>query len=238
MPSGTTHSDELGVLVEHTDQGVRQHLAVVDVGAHHHLAVHGDAVVEQRPQPAQARSASAVAQHPRPHLGVGGVDADVERAQALADHPLEVGLGEAGERGEVAVEEAQPVVVVLLVQAGAHARRQLVDEAELAVVVAGADLVEQGRVHLGPVRPSCGWHRCSCYPPAPPAATPEGRRLPAGLLCGNSPRSPTSPEPTSGDDTSSNQHPRYQQMSEGAAQPPGTSSLRWLCELLDGVVLW
>ena len=78
-----------------------------------------------------------------PHVGVGGVDAHVERRQPLGDHPLEVGLGEAGQRGEVPVEERQPVVVVLQVQAAAQARRQLVDEAELAVVVAGADLVEQ-----------------------------------------------------------------------------------------------
>ena len=31
------------------------------------------------------------------------VDRDVERAEPLGDHPFQVGLGEAGERGEVAV---------------------------------------------------------------------------------------------------------------------------------------
>ena len=62
--------------------------------------------------------------------------------QLLGDHPLEVGLGEAGERGEVPVEEGEAVVVVLQRQALPHARRQLVDEAERAVVVARAHAVE------------------------------------------------------------------------------------------------
>jgi hypothetical protein len=65
-------------------------------------------------------------------------------------HPFEVGLGEAGEGGEVPVQEAQPVVVVLQVQAAAHALGQLVDEAELAVVVAGAHPVEHRARHLDP----------------------------------------------------------------------------------------
>ena len=139
---------ELRVAVEHARERVVEHRTVVAAGAHDDLPVHLDAVVEQRSQPPQARGAAAVAEHGGPHLGVGGVDRDVERAEPLRDDPLEVGLGEAREGGEVPVEEAQPVVVVLLVEAGPEARRQLVDEAELAVVVAGADLVEQGRVHL------------------------------------------------------------------------------------------
>ena len=57
-------------------------------------------------------------------------------------------LGEAGERREVPVEERQPVVVVLEVQRPAHAPRELVHEAELAVVVAGLHAVEHGRVDL------------------------------------------------------------------------------------------
>ena len=51
-------------------------------------------------------------------------------------------------RGEVPVEEREPVVVVLEVQAAPHALGQLVDEAERAVVVAGADAVEDGRGDL------------------------------------------------------------------------------------------
>ena len=61
----------------------------------------------------------------------------------LVDHPLQIGFGEAGEGREVPIEERQAVVVVLQVEALPHALRQLVDEAELAVVVARAHLVEQ-----------------------------------------------------------------------------------------------
>ena len=85
---------------------------VVDTGADHDLAVDLDAVVEQGPQPAQAGGAPPVAQHAGPDLGIGGVNAHPQRRQALGDDPFEVGLGEAGEGGEVAVEERQPVVVV------------------------------------------------------------------------------------------------------------------------------
>ena len=115
-------------------------------------------------------------------VGVGGVDADVERRQPLGDHPLEVGLGEAGERGEVPVEERQPVVVVLQVEAPPQPRRQLVDEAELAVVVAGAHLVEQRGVHLDAERLARRPWRTSTVQlePAPPHVELRGRpRRPA-----------------------------------------------------------
>ena len=152
-PSGTQATrGQLGEAVEHAGQGVVESVAVVDPGADHDLAVDLDAVVEQGPQPAQAGRPPTVAQHAGPDLGVGGVDAHPQRGQALGHHPLEVGLGEPGQRGEVAVEKRQPVVVVADVQALAHALGQLVDEAELAVVVAGPDLVEQGGVHLDPER--------------------------------------------------------------------------------------
>ena len=139
---------QLGIPVEHAGQRVLEHVAVVDARAHDDLAVHLDAVVEQGPQPAEAGGPAAVAQHLGADVGIGGVDRHVERAQPLGDDALEVGLGEPGEGGEVPVEEAQPVVVVLEVEALPQARRQLVDEAELAVVVAGAHLVEQRRLHL------------------------------------------------------------------------------------------
>ena len=97
-------------------------------------------------------AAARVAQHAGPQRRVGRVDADVQRRQALGDDALEVGLGEAGQRREVPVQEAQPVVVVLQVQAAAQALGQLVDEAELAVVVARPDPVEQRTRHLGAER--------------------------------------------------------------------------------------
>jgi hypothetical protein len=142
------HRSQLREPVEHPRQGVVEDGTVVDAGAHHDLAVDLDAGVEQRPEPAQAGGTPPVAQHLGPDVGVGGVDADVEGAEALGHHPLQVGLGEAGEGGEVPVEERQAVVVVLEVEALPQTGRQLVDEAELAVVVAGPDLVEEGRGHL------------------------------------------------------------------------------------------
>ncbi len=143
------HGGQGGVAVEHAGQGVVQDGAVVPARAHHHLPVHLDAPVEQGPQPPQAGRPPAVAQQVGPDVGVGGVDGDEQRAEPLGQHPLEVHLGEPGQGGEVAVEEGEPVVVVLQRQAAPHPLRQLVDEAELAVVVAGADPVEEGGGDLG-----------------------------------------------------------------------------------------
>ena len=113
-------------------------------------------MVEEHPQPPQARAAPAVAQHLGALTRIGGVDAHVEGAESLGDDPLEVGLGEAGQRREVAVQERQAVVVVLEVEAAAHPRRQLVDETELAMVVAGLDPVEQRAVDLDAQRRTGG----------------------------------------------------------------------------------
>ena len=148
------HGDglEFRVLVEHTGHGALEHVAVVHARAEHDLATNRDAVVEQRPQPPQAHPATGVLEHPVAHLVVGRVDADVQRREAFGDDTLEVGFGEAGQGREVAVQEREAVVVVLEVQAAAQPLRQLVDEAELTVVVAGADPIEHRARHLGPER--------------------------------------------------------------------------------------
>ena len=73
----------------------------------------------------------------------------------LVDDPLEVDLGKAGEGREIAVEEREPVVVVLHVQVPPHALWKLVDEAELAVVVASADAVEDRGGDLEPEGLTC-----------------------------------------------------------------------------------
>ena len=78
------------------------------------------------------------------------MDGDEQGAEPFGEHPLEVHLGEAGQGGEVSVEEGQPVVVVLQREAAPHPLRQLVDEAELAVVVTRPDPVEDGGGDLGP----------------------------------------------------------------------------------------
>jgi len=68
--------------------------------------------------------------------------------EANGDNPLEVCLGETGQGSEVSVEETQAVVVVFQVQAAAHALGQLMDEAEVTVVVAGSDPVKHGGMNL------------------------------------------------------------------------------------------
>jgi hypothetical protein len=139
---------QLGVLIEDPSHGVLQDRPVVHARADHHLAVHLDAGVEEHPEPAQAGRPPRVAQHRRADRRVGGVDGHEQRAQALRDDPFGVELGEPGQRGEVPVEEGQAVVVVLQIQAPPHALGELVDEAEGAVVVAGADPVEHRRRNL------------------------------------------------------------------------------------------
>ena len=169
-PSGTTPSvARLREAVEHTEQRVVEHRAVVDSRAHDDLAVHRHTGVEQQLEPAQARRAPAVAQQADPHVGIGRVDAHVERTQLLGDDALEVGLGEAGERREVPVEKREPEVVVLEVEAAAHPLRELVDEAERAVVVAGLHPVEYRVRELEPERRAFGlaYHDLLLEPAAP-----------------------------------------------------------------------
>ncbi len=152
------HADrrEPGEAVEDAEQRVVEHGAVVDAGTHDHLAVHLDTRVEQQLEPAQARRAAAVAQQARADVGVGRVNADVQRAEPLGDHPLEIRLGEPRQRCEVPVEKRQPVVVVLQIQALAHALGQLVDEAERTVVVAGANPIEHRARQLDAERRTFG----------------------------------------------------------------------------------
>ena len=44
----TSNGRQLGVLIEHASERVVEYCAVVDARAHHDLAMHGDAVIEQR----------------------------------------------------------------------------------------------------------------------------------------------------------------------------------------------
>src|SRR5262249_29257880 len=73
---------------------------------------------------------------------------NVERRQPLRLDPLELVLLEIGERDVVAMEEGEPEVVVLDVETPAHAARQLVDEAEHALVAARVDLPRPRRLEL------------------------------------------------------------------------------------------
>ena len=165
------HADrrECRETVEDAEECVVEHGAVVDPGAADDLTVHLDARVEDRTEPPQARRATTITQQAGPHVGVGGVNAHVQRREALGDDPFEVGFGEAGQGREVAVEERQPIVVVLQRQARAHTRRELMDEAERTVVVARTHTIEDGTVELEPERCACRLvhHQRGLEPAAP-----------------------------------------------------------------------
>ncbi len=60
----------------------------------------------------------------------------------LLGDALDVGVGEVGERDEVALQERQPVVVVAQVERAPQPLGELRHEAERAAVAAGADAVE------------------------------------------------------------------------------------------------
>ena len=141
---------EIGVLVDEPGQGRLERVGIVQPGAHHDLSVHFDASVEEGAQPSQAGGTAGIAQHPGPELGIGAVDRDEQGRQTLGEDTFEVELGEAGESCEIPVQERQPVVVVLEVEAASHALGELVDEAELAVVVTGTHPVEHRRGHFDP----------------------------------------------------------------------------------------
>ena len=69
---------------------------------------------------------------------------DIQGREALLFNALPIGSTQVGE-GEIgAVEKAEPVVVVLEIEASALPRRLLIDETEGAVVVALLKAVEQG----------------------------------------------------------------------------------------------
>ena len=123
--------------------------AVVEAGTEDHLRVHADPRLRKALQPRQdlGRHARAAEQLPA-QRGIGRVHRHVERRQPLLDDARELRLLQVGERDVVAVQERQPEVIVLDVESLAHPLRQLVDEAEHALVGAGGDLPGPRRLQL------------------------------------------------------------------------------------------
>jgi hypothetical protein len=125
--------------------------AVVEIGTQDDLCVHPDPGFREPLEPRQDLGrVPGPAKQGMPELRVGGVDRDVERREALLDDPLERDLIEVAERDVVAVQERQPEVVVLHVEALAHALGKLVDEAEDALVRARRDVARARRGQLEP----------------------------------------------------------------------------------------
>src|SRR5687768_6258537 len=67
------------------------------------------------------------------------VHGDVEGRQAVAKDTLEVAVLQVRERGEIAVREREPIVIVANVERLSQATRQPLDEAELAPVRTATD---------------------------------------------------------------------------------------------------
>src|SRR5439155_770002 len=131
------------------EAGALEGRAVVPARAEHDLGVHADPRLREALEPREDLGGDARAPEQRvTQRRVGRVDGDVERREPLLDDALERRLVEIGERDVVAVEERQPEVVVLDVEAPPHPLRELVDEAEHALVRAGRDLARPGRLEL------------------------------------------------------------------------------------------
>ena len=89
-------------------------------------------------------------------VGLRGVDGDVERREALLLDAPQLGILQIRQRDVVAVEEGEAEIVVLDVEALAHALGKLMDEAEDALVRARGDLAGTRRLQLQsqvPARP-------------------------------------------------------------------------------------
>ncbi|MNS72615.1 hypothetical protein D3C72_1060330 [compost metagenome] len=116
--------------------------AVVHARAEDHLDVEVDAVVREPLEVAEDAPGLGMLDHLDAQLGVGGVHADVQRAQPVLEDALPVRGPHVRQGDEVALQEAQPVVVVHDVERSPKPLRHLVDEAEAAAVVALDDVVE------------------------------------------------------------------------------------------------
>jgi hypothetical protein len=124
---------------------------VVEVRAQYDLRVHPDRRLRESLEPRQDFGGMARPAEQRvPQLGIGRVDRDVERREALLEDPLERSLVEVAQRDVVSVQERQSVIVVLHVEAPTHSPGQLVDEAEDALVGARRDVARPRRCELEP----------------------------------------------------------------------------------------
>jgi hypothetical protein len=80
------------------------------------------------------------------------MDRNVQWGNPFRHNSFEVKLSESCERREISIEKRKPIIVVFEIKRFTQIGRQLVNETELAMVVAGSDLVEQCRVDLGAKR--------------------------------------------------------------------------------------
>ena len=132
-----------GSQLQQVGQGAAQLVAIVDTTAEHQLAVDRDAALHQPGQVLEHLSAPLIGQHPHPELGVGGVDRDVDGRNVHLDDAVDLMVLHVGHGDVVAKQERKALIIILKIKALPHPRRELVDEAEHAVVGAGMLLVAQ-----------------------------------------------------------------------------------------------
>ena len=137
-------------------EGAAQLVPVVPAGADHDLPVHHDPRLAEGPDIVQGPQGVLVSQHGAVELGVRGVNGDVDGADAQVDDPLGLPLRQVGQGDIVALQKAQPGVVVLKIQGLPHTGGHLVHEAEDAVVGAGAHIVHEDGVKIQAQVPALG----------------------------------------------------------------------------------
>ena len=72
------------------------------------------------------------------------MDAHIKRRKTFVNNSLQVSLGEASHGRKIPEKETQSVVIVLHIQTAAHTFWQLIDETELAMVVACMNSIKYG----------------------------------------------------------------------------------------------
>src|SRR5947209_6856238 len=83
---------------------------------------------------------SRVVQENSSRLEIRRMHGDVERAEPVLEYALDVFFLDVRERREIPVREGQAIVVVADIEIFSQARRQPLDETELAAVRAAADV--------------------------------------------------------------------------------------------------
>ena len=132
-----------GGQLQQVGKGAAQLVAVVHAAAKHQLTVDGNAALHQTGQVLEHLAAALIGQHPHPQLGVGGVHRDIDRRDVHLDDAVDLVILHIGHSDVVTEQKAQPLVIILEIQALAHTRGQLVDEAEHTVVGAGMLCIAQ-----------------------------------------------------------------------------------------------
>ena len=116
---------------------------VVESGAAHDLTVHGDPRFGEPFHDLQTLSRPGIPQHLHAKFRVGGMDGNIDGADAQIHDPLHFPGREVRQRHIVAQKKTQPRIIVLEIHGLPHPFGKLVDKAEDAVVGAGTGPVHQ-----------------------------------------------------------------------------------------------